>query len=53
MKIMDVNGSPRKGQSYLPVAITFGTTAYHFLIRLGIGFIFNRVMHNRADYTAI
>lgn len=35
----------------LTAAITFGTTAYHFLMRLGIGFIFNRAMHNRADYT--
>lgn len=35
----------------LASGITFGTTAYHFLMRLGVGFIFNKVMHNRADYT--
>lgn len=35
----------------LAAAITFGTVAYHFLIRLAVGFIFNKVMDNRADYT--
>lgn len=35
----------------LSFAITFGTMAYHFLMRLGIGFVFNRTMNNRADYT--
>ena len=35
----------------LTLAITFGTIAYHFCIRLLIGLIFNTVMHNRADYT--
>ena len=32
-------------------AITFGTTAYHFLMRLGVGFIFDIIMDNKADYT--
>lgn len=35
----------------LAVAITFGTTAYHFFMRLGVGFMFNKAMNNRADYT--
>lgn len=35
----------------LAVAITFGTVAYHFLMRLGVGFIYNKAMNNRADYT--
>lgn len=35
----------------LTLAITFGTIAYHFCVRLLIGLIFNIVMHNRADYT--
>lgn len=30
--------------------ITFGTTAYHFAIRLLVGFAVNSVMHNRADH---
>lgn len=38
-------------QVILATAITFGPTAYHFLMRLGVSFIFNRVMNNRADYT--
>ena len=36
---------------YLTFAITFGTTFYHFAIRLSVGFICNIVMNNRADYT--
>ena len=32
-------------------AITFGTTAYHFLMRLTVGVAFNLFMKNRADYT--
>jgi len=35
----------------LTLAITFGTIAYHFCVRLLIGLIFNIVMNNRADYT--
>ena len=35
----------------LTCAITFGTTAYHFCMRLLVGLFFNRVMNNRADYT--
>lgn len=33
------------------LAITFGTIAYHFLMRLCVGFAFNAAMRNRADYT--
>lgn len=36
---------------FLILAITFGTTAYHFCIRLIIGLIYNAVMNNKADYT--
>lgn len=32
-------------------AITFGTTAYHFGVRLFIGTLFNCIMKNKADYT--
>lgn len=35
----------------LALAITFGTTAYHLLMRLGVGFLFNKAMNNKADYT--
>jgi len=30
-------------------AITCGTVAYHFGMRLAVGFLFDRLMHNRAD----
>lgn len=33
------------------LAITFGTIAYHFIIRLLVGQIFNIKMQNKADYT--
>ena len=35
----------------LTFAITFGTIAYHFCMRLLIGLIYNTVMNNKADYT--
>ena len=35
----------------LTFAITFGTIAYHFIIRLIIGTIINLIMKNKADYT--
>ena len=35
---------------WLRLAITFGTTAYHFIMRWVVAFIYNSVMHNRADY---
>lgn len=38
-------------KSILALAITCGTTAYHFVMRLGVGFVFHRLMNNRADYT--
>ena len=37
--------------AFFSLAITAGTVAYHFIIRLLIGEIFNRIMHNRVDYT--
>lgn len=33
------------------LAITFGTAAYHFIIRLSVGYLFNSKMKNQADYT--
>ena len=36
---------------FLTAAITFGTAAYHFCIRLVIGMLFNIKMQNKADYT--
>ena len=35
---------------FLTLAITFGTTAYHFIVRLIIGGVINAVMKNKADY---
>lgn len=35
---------------YLTLAISFGTTAYHFIMRLVIGYIINWIMHNKANY---
>ena len=35
----------------LTLAITFGTIAYHFIMRLIIGGLFQLVMHNKVDYT--
>ncbi len=32
------------------LAITFGTISYHFLIRLAVGYIFDKAMKNKADY---
>lgn len=36
--------------SFLPFAITAGTIAYHFLMRLFIGSVYSVLMKNRADY---
>ena len=36
---------------FFSLAITFGTTAYHFIIRLIIGSLFHFKMKNKADYT--
>ena len=33
------------------LAITFGTIAYHFLMRLIVGLVIGLIMENRADYT--
>lgn len=38
---------------FLTLAITFGTTAYHFCIRLAVGTLFQRIMQNKADYTKL
>lgn len=34
----------------LPVAITFGTCSFHFLMRLIVGYGINAVYHNKMDY---
>lgn len=34
----------------LPFTITFGTTAYHFIIRLTVGVVIDSIMHNKANY---
>lgn len=36
---------------FISLAITSGTIAYHFCIRLIIGQLFNIIMKNKADYT--
>lgn len=36
----------------LSLAITFGTIAYHFVMRLLVGAAVNAVMHDRANYRA-
>lgn len=41
-----------RGGVFLTLAITFGTVAYHFCMRLIVGLIFNAAMKNRADYNA-
>ena len=37
--------------AWLSLTITFGTIVYHFVMRLLVGHIFDKTMHNRADYT--
>ena len=32
------------------LAITFGTCAYHFIMRLLVGSIVNSILHNKVDY---
>ena len=34
----------------LSLSITFGVTSYHFCIRLLVGYLFNIIMKNHADY---
>ena len=34
----------------VPFAITFGTIAYHFIIRLMVGTVVDMIMHNKVDY---
>lgn len=41
----------RRNEVLLSMAITFGTIAYHFAMRLAVGFVYDKVMKNRADYT--
>ena len=39
-----------KNEAVLAVAITLGTMAYHFVMRLSVGLILDTVMNNKADY---
>lgn len=34
----------------LTLTITFGTTAYHFDLRLAVGLVVSSIMKNKADY---
>ena len=34
----------------LTLAISFGTCAYHFIMRLLVGSIVNSILHNKVDY---
>lgn len=34
----------------LTLSITFGTTAYHFWMRLMVGLFYDKIFHNRIDY---
>ena len=36
---------------WFSLAITFGTTAYHFLMRLIVGHLIDGLLHNTVDYT--
>lgn len=35
---------------FLTLAITFGTTAYHFIMRWLVAFVYDFIMDNKADY---
>ena len=39
-----------KAAPALPLAITFGTTAYHLVMRLMVGSAVNLLLHNHVDY---
>lgn len=34
----------------LSIAITFGVTSYHFIMRLAVGYIINGIFHNKFNY---
>lgn len=39
------------GDIWRTLAITFTTISYHFCMRLFVGFAYDRVMSNKADYS--
>ena len=39
-----------EGDIFFSLAITFGTIAYHFVMRIFVGGIVHMIMHNKADY---
>lgn len=39
-----------KTDIWLSLTITFVTTAYHFVMRLFVGFVFNQILNNKVDY---
>ncbi len=43
--------SINKNVLFLSLTLTFFTTAYHFWMRLIVGYTFNILMKNKADYT--
>lgn len=40
-----------KNQIFYTMAVTFGTTFYHFAMRLTVGYAVNARFHNQVDYT--
>lgn len=40
-----------KNRVFFSVAITFGTTFYHFAMRLAVGDLIGRIFHNHMDHT--
>lgn len=40
----------RSNAVILSIAITLGTTCYHFLMRLAVGYVVNGIFHNRFNY---
>ncbi len=40
-----------KNALVLTLAITFGTSSYHFVMRLAVGKCVDALLHNRVDYT--
>lgn len=50
--LLCIGGYAASGAGWLlSLGITFGTTAYHFVMRLLVGLVFDRTMQNRADCT--
>ena len=48
--ILAISYKVTSGGILLPLAITSGTIAYHFVMRLMVGLAFHATMRNKADY---